>query len=422
MSLRAHFVLPYPRNFSSRSAPIRRGSRTALWAVWLVAGLVHLGSPAKSWALNFNFVPTGTLVGLQSSNPTLYTNVTSGFAAAGTRWSAIFNDPITVNVNIDYPSLGSGILGDTAITDFVASYSTVRNSLVLDAKSSTDVTAVANLQVGPALDFLTTNRAGTTVRDLPTDAYANSLDLARADAKALGLVAGNSVTSDATIRFSSNFTWDFNPNNGITGGQFDFVGVATHEIGHALGFISGVDNVDYYSAPNGPGRNVDLNGAAAGNGELSIFSDVFSPLDLFRYTPTSHSTLGNPLGLTDGGTPYFSVNGGISSVGNLFSTGTYNGDGRQASHWKDEVPSLGIMDPTLAPGELAVIRTLDVTALDAIGFDLASAITAVPEPSSIALAIFGLVGGVAARRRRSSVLRAVQNGGGGRPNMVALVR
>jgi hypothetical protein len=67
-----------------------------------------------------------------------------------------------------------------------------------------------------------------------------------------------------------------------------------------------------------------------------------------------------------------------------FSTGVFNGDGRQASHWKDNL-TLGIMDPTLAPGELAVIRPLDLKAMDVIGYTPAP----VPEPGSAMLLVLG---------------------------------
>src|SRR5262249_26172948 len=50
-----------------------------------------------------------------------------------------------------------------------------------------------------------------------------------------------------------------------------------------------------------------------------------------------------------------------------FSTGQTHGDGRQASHWKDNL-ALGIMDPTAAPGEQMLITNLDRQAMDVIGW------------------------------------------------------
>ncbi|MBK7264236.1 MAG: hypothetical protein IPI03_21390 [Rubrivivax sp.] len=46
---------------------------------------------------------------------------------------------------------------------------------------------------------------------------------------------------DAFVQFNSNYAFDHDRSNGIGSGQFDFVGIAAHEIGHALGFVSGVD-------------------------------------------------------------------------------------------------------------------------------------------------------------------------------------
>jgi hypothetical protein len=55
------------------------------------------------------------------------------------------------------------------------------------------------------------------------------------------------------------------------------------------------------------------------------------------------------------------------------STGVMTGDGRQASHWKDDVLTglmVGVMDPTLKYGSEEAITTADIRALDAIGWDI----------------------------------------------------
>ncbi len=70
-----------------------------------------------------------------------------------------------------------------------------------------------------------------------------------------------------------------------------------------------------------------------------------------------------------------------------FSTGAYVGDGRQASHWKDNL-GLGIMDPTSSYGELLAISTNDIRAFDVIGWNRADA-SGVPDTAST-LALLGL--------------------------------
>ncbi|MEQ9001241.1 MAG: NF038122 family metalloprotease [Coleofasciculus sp. B1-GNL1-01] len=327
---------------SSLSQYVR--SLTPLTAL-AVAVEISFGATAAQ-ALQFNFSPSSG-----TSQQAI-----DGFTAAGDFWSDQFTDDITVNIDIGFESLGSGILGQASSNTVGSRYSTVRNALSNDRLSTDDNTAVANLQKGSFLDFLTTDPfSGKTIRDNNFTANNYYLDINRANAKALGLLSGNHSSTDATIKFNSDFNFDFNPSNGISNNAVDFMGVAVHEIGHALGFVSGVDIVDYYSE-DGPGAPLSLDRYR-----------IFSPLDLFRYSENSANQ--GILDLAAGSKAYFSIDGGDTNLG-LFSTGSYNGDGRQASHWKDN-RSLGIMDPTAARGELLSISDLDLQAFDVIGWNLA---------------------------------------------------
>ncbi len=76
--------------------------------------------------------------------------------------------------------------------------------------------------------------------------------------------------------------------------------------------------------------------------------------------------------------------------------GVVSGDGRQASHWKDNNLTgtfIGMMDPTLNNGEMWQITDSDIRALDLIGYDIV-----VPEPTTLILMATGAL--VVARRRR----------------------
>ncbi|HVF92795.1 MAG TPA: NF038122 family metalloprotease [Sphingomonas sp.] len=345
-------------------------SKLLLSAVALAGGL----SAGQAQALTFVLNNTGgAAIGSQAR---------FGFEIATRYWSSVFNDNAVVNLNIGFSSLAPGVLGSTGSSRSLISMQAGYNALGADRTSTLDNQAVAGLQtlgvstLGAGIGSVIAQTNGINATNngyvdnfirVDADGGVNNSTLAitKANAKALGITtdvngaAINYGTPDGSVSFSSNFAFDFDPTDGIDAQSFDFIGVAIHEIGHALGFTSGVDSYDGRTGPGGAGATAGL---------LEGFV-VMNTLDLFRYSSTG------VLDWTTQNNPYFSLDGGATQMlGNsLMSTGSFNGDGRQASHWKDSVagaPQLGILDPTSGRGQLQEITALDLSAYDAIGWNV----------------------------------------------------
>ena len=368
----------------------------------------------------------------------------AGFQIAAAYWGSVLTNNITIRLGVGSAALPTGVIGSTgssamdytvanweAGVNLTKSNSAVDSALVMPTLTNGAAAYITNAPNSGANGI---NSATLQYDNNTTGANATDnkvLYLNTANVKAIGgtatYAASNAQQLDGQVQFSTNFGFDFDPTDGVSANTFDFIGVAIHEIGHALGFVSGVDYIDYFAAPNGD--------TADGNTFNFDTTSIWSALDMFRYStdPTNIAPGSGPvLDLSIGGTKYFSVDGGLTQFnGNsLFATGSYNGDGDQASHWKDASganscgPQLGIMDPTFCYQQTGEITALDLAAFDAIGYNIAVgargsnylvntaqiyrqfATAPVPEPATWAMLLLGFGGvGFAMRRNRKVTAR-----------------
>jgi hypothetical protein len=419
----------------------------------LVSGQPFLGRATLLHSLAFLFlaaapVEAGLVFDVDYSPGVLMSpkaaGIMAGVAAATSTWSSIFHDSITVTVKVEMDSEAMDVDLGTSPFTFAAAinsyemqpYSSVKAAMIGDAKSPEDAAAVGLLQPGPYLEALTHDtslspldlgpgvpspeiRIGSSAVGITgpkAEATWNSvLKVTRANSKALGLP----VTSDGEhdIRLVLNDesvpVYDVDRSDGIGPMKFDFQAIATHEIGHGMGFLSGVDDVDYAGIGGAPPM-------AAPDNPLDLSDEaIFSVLDLFRTSPATRPPgidppqpatgfvldwrFGPPSGFF-GPSPFFSLDpSAIDPAMKLpFATGAENGDGYQASHWAvlpGPIPPIGLMTADLSPATILDVSGADVLAFDAIGWDL---VAAVPEPSGcVLLAIGMLVAGLKRPRNRS---------------------
>jgi hypothetical protein len=230
----------------------------------------------------------------------------AGIEQAATILGAAISDHITVNIRIDFSGTGGGAAAGPD-GSFLESYSSIRADLINNA--------TAGDTIFNALP------SGSSIQGQST------VDVWNAQLKLFGLLAQTDTTTDDG---SAVFATDINPNL--------LVGVALHELTHALGRV-----------PNGP--------------EPDIF-------DLFRFTSAGTRLF---LGGNIASAAYFSLDGGNTKLA----------DYGQTSDASDFLNS-GVQGPNDPFNEFYSNNTIqqltaaDLVQLDALGFNLTNSVPLAP--------------------------------------------
>ena len=239
----------------------------------------------------------------------------------------LITNPITVTIDVGYgevagQSLGEGVLGESSPNTDTLPYSEVKSALAANAETPAAQEAVANL---PAAD--PTGGTGVQV------AYAEELALGLAPSNVYpvaGYVGFAPITPVSRDQYPVYF--DYSTSGMPAANQYDFVGVAEHELTHALGRIT---NLGAYMDPLAPA----------------------TVLDLFQYASPGVLAIGTAA------PSYFSVDGGVTNLGTFDNTS-------DDADWSQSTGN-DSFDAYANPGVINPITPVDQELMNVIGFQIA---------------------------------------------------
>jgi hypothetical protein len=237
---------------------------------------------------------------------------------------ALVIDPITVNIQVGWNEINGSALGtsDLARGGDSPGVDLSYSQLVADlAAHAADPAAQQELAALPA----------NAASQLPA-----SLFVTTAQEKAWGLIAPNAAGTDGSVGFSANYPYSFDPNNQDVAGEIGFIGVAEHEITHAMGRLVG-------------------NGAFA----------------LTNYTAAGALN-------TSGGGGYYSLDGGVTNLGNFAPAG------QDPADWAAQDGDA--FDAVTVSGAGGALTQADASLLGTLGFNEA------PTPFQVANETTGSAG------------------------------
>jgi hypothetical protein len=251
--------------------------------------------------------------------------IEAAVVSAAQIYASLFSNHVVINIAVGFGEVGgsalaSNDLGESESLGYLTSYATASGALTAgDAALVHSGLMAAN--------------ATTSLHALSGETFF----ITSGEAKALGLVNGSTTAIDGYIGLNSTSLMYFPASGGAIGArQYDAVGVAAHEISEVMGRIG-------------------MEGATLGGTK-----DVYTPLDMFRYT--------NP-GVVDT-TPtsgYFSANGGTTNLD------TYNNpaNGGDAADWAT-MPSnaTNAYDAFDNPGVTTQVTATDLLEVASLGYQV----------------------------------------------------
>ena len=321
------FLPPVPRS-GSRPLPHQSGGHPP--AIWFSLLLLLFSLACSGTADALVIIPTW------DSSVTTLPNAAqweSGVSTAIAEFEQALSTAIVINITFK-ANPGTSIFGH--------SYFSVHNTYTFDqvvsalqarATSSADKQAMAHLTLDPT-------NGGRFVLNDP-------------QAKALGFRSATDPGVDGTVTIGQGYTFTFDPLNRAVAGKYDFIGIVEHEISEVMGRAHGL----------------------GGNFGSGIYSSVYEPFDLFRFTARNAPTVDpNSTGV------YFSLDSGATNIRRFY--GSPDGD---LSDWAAGNPNYiaDAFNNNSFSGYKNGLTNVGLIAMDVIGY------TRTPEPGSSLLMAAG---------------------------------
>jgi hypothetical protein len=278
--------------------------------IFILLAVFALGLPARALIINATYDTSVT------SAPEA-AQIESAFNWVVQTYENQFTNAITVNITVYWgasPDLGQVGLG-ASYTEAIGvdDYTQVLNALKAARSDRYDSNAVSSLP--------TTDPTGGGQWLVPT-----------AEAKALNLYPVNDSGLDGEVGFGTNgIIYTFDPTNRIVPGEFDFIGVAEHELTEAMGRTNfGLDSTGNYI-----------------------------PFDLFHFTSSGVRTFAEEVT-----NAYFSIDDGVTEL-EVFNDSSNGGD---AQDWATGTVS-DSYDAFTSSGEEGYLSTNDFIVMDILGYN-----------------------------------------------------
>ncbi len=268
-------------------------------------------------------------------------------------FDAAFTNNVTININVGWGEVNGFALDKNALGESIESSAAQYHYADIISALANEPSAVQQIA-----------NAGLPLAD-PTNGH--TFDIGSADAKALGLIAGNSAAVDGWVGFDGTAAdWSFTPNVVPSATQYDIIGTIEHEFTEIMGRDALVGTQYHYPKS-------------------------FTVMDLFRYSAPGVRSL-TPGAVNS--TAYFSLDNGVTNSG-TWNNHSGNGD---LGDWFPMGPGTGGNDAFndySNSGVLNVLSPSDLLNMYAIGWNPSApppVITSITStPASGAVPLFGHV-------------------------------